>query len=201
MKYLSIDIETTGLDPKTADILEVAAVLDDLKHPEVAVEDLPYFRAVIVQERYTTDAYCASLHKALWDEIKSVDNERIKCSGWYLDAGNILKKTHYISPNFLYAIFGDWIFADFSVKRITPAGKNFGSFDLQHLKKLDSRIEQLFSHRCFDPGSLYFKVGDKKIPDLATCLERAGFEKTVKHTALDDARDVIRVLRPKLLKN
>ena len=31
MKYCSIDLETTGLNPKTSDIIEFGAVLDDLE--------------------------------------------------------------------------------------------------------------------------------------------------------------------------
>jgi inhibitor of KinA sporulation pathway (predicted exonuclease) len=41
-----------------------------------------------------------------------------------------------------------------------------------------------------------FKL-DKVPPSLDTCLERAGIQSVVTHKALDDARDVIRVLRKK----
>ena len=34
MLYCSIDIETTGLDPETCDIIQFAAVLDNLADPQ-----------------------------------------------------------------------------------------------------------------------------------------------------------------------
>ena len=34
MLYCSIDIETTGLNPKTCDIVQFAAVLDNLADPQ-----------------------------------------------------------------------------------------------------------------------------------------------------------------------
>lgn len=38
MRYCSIDIETTGLNPDTCDILQFAAVLDDLNDPKPLVD-------------------------------------------------------------------------------------------------------------------------------------------------------------------
>ena len=55
---ISIDIETTGLDPGTHQILEFAAVL----------ENGDTFQMVIKHETYVIDAYCLKLHKELLKE-------------------------------------------------------------------------------------------------------------------------------------
>lgn len=225
MDYVSIDLETTGLDPNTRDILEFAAVLDTIDPssgvPVTPVDRLPYFRAVIVQETYRTDAYCAALHKKLWEEIKAVDKGRIQGEGHYLGRwdGRQLHEdlerskglaayeqfgplTHYTEPQYAIGLFIDWLRDQGITKSIYPAGKNFGSFDLQFLKPLVDKTvgERLpFKHRAFDPGSMYFSAGDTELPDLTKCLERAGLQPDSLHTALGDARDVVRLIRFKTL--
>ena len=68
MKYVSIDIETTGLDPNVNDIVELGAVIDDLSKHE-PLESLPTFHCYVVKDTYATDAYCAFLHQAIFDRI------------------------------------------------------------------------------------------------------------------------------------
>jgi len=55
-----------------------------------------------------------------------------------------------------------------------------------------------FRHRVLDPASLYFdpKI-DAALPDMKTCMERAGIEGEVAHTAVHDAKVVIDLLRRK----
>lgn len=82
---------------------------------------------------------------------------------------------------------------------VTPAGKNFSSFDRRVLEQAGF-FEELrgvtFRHRAIDPATAYFRRGDKALPDLATCLQRAGIDKKeVAHDALEDALDVVRVVR------
>lgn len=193
MKYLSIDIETTGLDPSVHQILEMAAVLDDTEHPEIPVTDLPYFRALVLADNYTVNPYCAQLHSTgLWQEIMG-------------DATKQLPHTIRVDATNLIYYFTDWLIRTTkSDESVFAAGKNFGAFDLQFLKKYAKNIgkaEKLpFKHRYFDPGCMYYAPGDTEIPSLPTCLSRAGLAPTNLHTALGDALDVIRVLRPKISK-
>ena len=44
MKYLSLDIETTGLDPNIHQIIEIGAVLE---YSHLPVDELPSFRILI----------------------------------------------------------------------------------------------------------------------------------------------------------
>jgi hypothetical protein len=87
-------------------------------------------------------------------------------------------------------------------KYINVAGKNVGSFDIPFLQaKSMIPSEVRIRHRVLDPAILYSQEGDTALPDLKTCKERAGFGDVVSHDALDDALDVIRLLRKKTEHN
>ena len=79
---------------------------------------------------------------------------------------------------------------------LTPAGKNFASFDRQFLKRLP-RFEQVvkLSHRTIDPAILFFRLDDDRLPDSKTCYERAGLDNKVAHTAVEDALAVVRLVQ------
>ena len=51
MIYVSIDIETTGVDPKIHDIVEFGAVIDDLANPQ-PLDKLPRFHALFKKDNY-----------------------------------------------------------------------------------------------------------------------------------------------------
>jgi len=76
MKYVSIDIETTGLDPYWHDLLEIGIVLDELfvSNPQ-PVDQLPTLRIITPDplDLYCTSAYCASMHAELWHLLKMMD--------------------------------------------------------------------------------------------------------------------------------
>ena len=68
---------------------------------------------------------------------------------------------------------------------------------MSFLKKAFGKKLQ-FSQRVLDPAILYMNLlKDKEVPNLKECLKRAGIEKEVAHDALEDALDVIRLLRKK----
>jgi len=46
MKYISIDIETTGLDPQQNDIIEFGAIIEDSNDPK-PLEELPQFQTYV----------------------------------------------------------------------------------------------------------------------------------------------------------
>ena len=65
--YVSIDIETSGIDPKTCEIIEFAAVLDDLScaHPP-SVDRLPSFHCYLAKDSYTGEPYALSMHSTIF---------------------------------------------------------------------------------------------------------------------------------------
>lgn len=186
MKYVSIDIETTGLIPEECDIVEFGAVLDDLSTTE-PLDKLPIFHCYFVKDYYHGSPYALSMHPKIFRRIAE------KEAGY----------TYYNAEKFGYQ------FKKFLVQHgykeedgrvyINAAGKNFAAFDLQFLnKKTDLSKHVKIRHRILDPGSMYLRGDDESIPGTEECLRRAGFEPNVEHVAVADAIDVVKLIRSHL---
>jgi inhibitor of KinA sporulation pathway (predicted exonuclease) len=82
---------------------------------------------------------------------------------------------------------------------INVAGKNFGTYDRPMLRRLPDWDKMIvMRQRLMDPCMLYWDpFKDNNLPNLDTCLSRAGYLHSVSHDALDDALDVVRVIRAK----
>lgn len=197
MKYVSIDLETTGLDPSTCDILEFAAVVDDTLKPEVPVDQLPSFRALVVAKSYRGEPYALAMHPELFREIASAD----KLLPYNAERAFVRSHSWALAPGDLFTLFEQWavevgVLGPERKGKILVAGKNFAGFDLRFLRENNGVMwDRTFSHRVLDPAMLFTLAEDDKPPSLELCLERAGFTKTVSHRALDDARDVVRCIR------
>ena len=80
MKYVSIDLETTGLDPETCDIIEIGAVIDDLEargeqgEARLPIKDLPKFHAYVVKESYQGEPYALSMHPKIFKRIATKED-------------------------------------------------------------------------------------------------------------------------------
>ena len=213
MRYVSIDIETLGLDADHHDIVEFGAVLDDLSVQD-PVDVLPSFHAYILPPRdegYRGEPYAMSMHPTILRRIATRENDEheVGRGGW-----------KYLRPDQLVHEFAAWakkqglstykpvtkpgvyaVRAE-SIKDIkfVAAGKNFAGFDQRFLlAQIPGWKDIRAAHRVLDPGMLYFDpTKDKVPPSLGKCLKRAGVAETeVAHTAIDDAISVIQVLRAK----
>ncbi len=187
MKYVSIDIETTGLDPKKHQIIEFAAIIDDLENQQ-DLSKLPTFHRVVysLDHIYTIDPYIAEMHSSLFKLL-----DQLKENG-----GKSNLPFEATPDRFLATEFYEWITEQGLKFPINVAGKNFAMFDLKFLANLpnwNSIID--IHHRILDPGMLYVRYSDEKIPNLQECLKRCEFGHKVKHTAVNDARDVISLIR------
>ena len=80
---------------------------------------------------------------------------------------------------------------------INVAGKNFGTFDHVFLKKLPWWQKLIIAkQRIIDPAVLCCDwKNDEELPSLSVCKSRVGVDGKVSHNALEDAWDVIQVLR------
>jgi len=80
---------------------------------------------------------------------------------------------------------------------LNVAGKNFGTFDKLFLQELPWWQKLIRTRqRVLDPAILMVDWNnDKSLPNLSQCKERAGVTGVVTHNALEDAWDVIEVLR------
>ena len=192
MRYVSIDIETLGLNEKCS-IIEFGAVIDDFTSP---IEFLPQFHCYFTPKDgfgcdnlYIGELYAMTMHTEILKRISSRETP-------YL----------YLSPDDLAENFQNWLVSNGYEKdnldkvNIIVGGKNFQHFDLKFLR-LCCDFENLISihRRVLDPSILYFDPNkDKELPSLETCLRRAGLNNSVEHNSIADALDVIRCLRHKL---
>lgn len=164
--YVSIDIETTGLDPSYCQILEFAAVIDDGR----PIGQLPTFHRYVKHDRIQGEAFALNMNAEL-----------------------LMRCMHGVPVDQFAAGFPHFLASHgIDIENVVVAGKNFAAFDLQFLNRV--RIGVQFHHRFLDPAMLYWRYGEMP-PNTKTCLERAGLDSDVKHEALEDAFDVIRLIR------
>ena len=202
MKYVSIDIETTGLDLETCQVLSIGAVIEDTNDIKL-VEELPTFHGVVLSKQLSGQPYALNMNKDLIeamvyyqtaDEDERIDLERLKGMKFY--------EKDRIVEAFYKFLLENGIEPDGDMVHITAAGKNFATFDLKFLERLPRwkqwiRVRQ----RIIDPSLLYTDwKADDSLPGLGLCKLRAGLPEEVAHDAVEDARDVILLLRKEYTK-
>jgi len=193
MQYISIDIETTGLNPIEHDIIEFAAIIDEIGSNK-PIEKLPKFHRYIKKDSsYICDAKAIAMHPKIFEKLAEKDESCVFIEDLMYAFGNFLQNNE-VFPN----KYGQII--------INVAGKNFGSFDYQFLleKIPEGHWNNIsFRQRFIDPSILYLTDDDIFLPDLKTCVERMN-EKTGQsfawnpHTAIDDAMQIVRLMRHKI---
>lgn len=220
MRYVSIDIETSGLNPEKNKVLSIGAIIEDTENL-LTFEEIPKFNALVLQNEIVGSPRAITMNK-----------EIISLMGDYLEgtteARELLKtKSGYqiFEEDEVVKAFFDFLFMNgfgydimtsaqqvrFSLGKgslpvfgsntkpitINVAGKNFATFDKLFLESLPwwkklIRIRQ----RILDPGILFVNwKDDESIPSLNECKKRAGIGGIVTHNALEDAWDVIELLR------
>lgn len=219
MIYVSIDIETSGLEPLNNSVLSFGAIIEDTTN-KLPYEKLPKFNAIVLQNQITGSPRAISMNKeiiALIGEYKEGNEE---------DRANLEHHSDYVFLEenelaqkfydflFLNGIYPNSSFLNNHVRNVngtmipafnnhTPsltinvAGKNFGTFDKLFLEELPWWKKLIkIRQRIIDPSVLYCKWDeDNAIPSLKKCKERAGIDGEVAHTALEDAWDVVQMLR------
>ena len=217
MKYVSIDIETSGLDPENNQVLSIGAIIEDTTK-KLPLEECPKFHAIVLQRQITGSPRAITMNgriielmgeyleadkeekKELEDIIDFYEPDEVAQAFfdflWLNDLGGYtlpLDKQVRIINKKAYPVFGT---------RVKPilmnvAGKNFGTFDNVFLKKLPWWQKLIIAkQRILDPAMLFMDWGkDEELPSLTICKERAGVEGIVTHDALEDSMDVVEVLR------
>lgn len=221
MKYISIDIETTGLDPVNDQVLSIGALIEDTNQPK-NLEDMPKFHGVIKRNRIEGGLYAINLNRDLLETMN-----QYACAKDQDEKNDIVHMTgmQFYNENEIVEAFYYWLakngFVDFNDVNsggyvqmvdgvslpaitnktkpihITAAGKNFATFDKLFLERLP-RWKQLIKirQRILDPSILFVDwKNDESLPGLSLCKKRAGFDEYVSHNALEDAWDVVELLR------
>lgn len=194
MKYVAVDVETTGLDRENDQIVEFAAVFDTLGS-KTLINNLPIFHTYVSHDRYQGSAFAINMNAKAFEVLAK------PCLDDVITPIEELAKRFWTWINFQYAKHGleltEFVKGkDLDKAKLVIAGKNYAAFDAHFIDRIPE-WGTFFKphHRTIDPAALFLDAEDKVPPDLSTCLKRAGFEGVVKHTAAADAYDVIRLLR------
>lgn len=182
MKFVSIDTETTGLEPSWCQVLEIAAIVADLE--ETPVEKLPVFHCYVVHERIVGEPFALAMNAEILRTIATRNQTGA--------IGNFLYPWE-VGPQFSGFLEKNGI--DF--RNCPAAGKNFASFDRQFLERLeDFRDFIKFKHRALDPALAFWDpVNDEWLPNTQLCLKRANMPPMLRHRAIDDAAEVVGLVR------
>lgn len=203
MVYVSVDIETTGLDSEKNSVLSIGAIIEDTSK-KLPFDEIPKFNAIISQHDIFGSPRAILMNKdiiemiSIYIEGSEEDKEYlIKNSGYsfYSKEQVIIEFYLFLQKHINNIDSGDAM----NEKQITinVAGKNFSGFDKLFLQKLP-RWKQLIKtrQRVIDPAPLYCNwLVDETLPSLSLCKERAEIKGIVTHDAIEDAWDVIELLR------
>jgi DNA polymerase III epsilon subunit-like protein len=193
MKYLSLDLETTCLEPSPDHILQISMIVEDTSRPDIPVQDLPHFTCFIRPDIIRGSAYALGMNGWILDII-SGRNKKYDPTSQYPIYSSKVHFTNGEKAEYTWVhLMMDFLYDHFGSERITVAGKNVAGFDIQFLPPC---VKARLKHKVLDPGILFFNPDkDKEVPNLEECKKRAGMDTNVAHDAREDAMDVILILR------
>lgn len=192
--YVSIDIETTGLDPTCCQVIEFGAVIDNWVTP---VEELPRFHCYVLHNTITGQPFALQMNAAILKKLATVERA-MHATRCYRDENDAL----FLRPRAICGMLHGWLQDNGidSKKAMLAAGKNFASFDRPFLNALPG-WDIPFYHRVIDPAMLFWRPDvDEAPPSSKACMERAGIPGEVAHTAVEDAIAVIKMVRAAFAK-
>lgn len=199
MIYFSIDLETTGIDWNEDSIVEFGAILEDTNQ-QFSFEEIPKFNVLIKHPKYIGTPYALSLHSEIFKELAKPPGESLEKIISYKDLGTEFR-SWALQQNKQFNFLNTSELMVNSKISINVAGKNFGTFDMRFLENLENFNDCVaFNKRIIDPSILYFDESlDSELPNLSICKQRAGInDLNIAHRSIDDAWDVIQVLRGKM---
>lgn len=216
MKYICIDIETTGIPGKDGpiedlEIIEFGAVIEDTNDPR-SWDDIPKFNKIIRHNQYSGGAFAINMNARIFEILANRETFRGEQKELYDKENEIIKLEDLAKEfyDFLFPHFGNIDGNDEFEKAlsdankysqapltITPAGKNFDSFDRKFIDLIPKWSNYIrLRNRTIDPTTPYIDWhNDEQPPGLGKCLERAGIMKSVSHKAVEDCWDTIEVIR------
>lgn len=222
MRYLSIDIETTGLNPETDQVLSVGLIIEDTEK-KLPFREIPKLHLAILRDRISGSPYAINMNAKLINTINNyqcarTDEERLDITT--ISRMQFVKEEDVAEAIYQFLYINDFRnetstnFIEQRVKlvngvlvpvinmktrpfTVTVAGKNFGTFDKPFLERLPNWNKLIrIPSRVIDPAVLFVDwANDKSLPNLSQCKVRAGLSETVTHNAVEDAWDVIELLR------
>lgn len=193
MRYCSLDLETTGLEPDKDQILQVGACIAD-ERGEIFYE----LDILVAHDRYEGDPFALNMNAWIFEKLAHLTPEDFK-----FDQDGPGTPPRAVHINDLRLFLHRWLWIPFQKNRVIFAGKNIDSYDKLFLQKIDffkpGPFPIDFGHvnggASLDPGVLWYDPArDVKIPKTAECCRRAGIDNTVTHNALEDARQTVQLI-------
>lgn len=189
MKYISLDIETTGLDTSIANCLMISMIFVDTNLMVNPLKDHKSLTFLIDRD----------LDKLNWQP------KALQMNQWIVDILEGKKDSNYdkIPLNDVSNSIGYFLSQcgyqtnDDGSFTVLIAGANVSSFDLPLLMNDIPGLSKVLkpNRRVIDPSLEFVDwENDERLPGLSICLERAGFNNMVSHNAYDDALQVVQLL-------
>lgn len=179
--YISLDLETTGVNIERSKILQIGLVYDDGK---TQIDKLPK-RNIFVK----------------WDTIEYAEPYAINMNSWIFEKickNTFEKDEHVLSIDDAIEYTLDFIRKYSRGTMLQIAGKNVAQFDipilLNHMNSQQKKnFREMIQRRTIDVGSAYLTYF-KFNPSLDQINRKIGYN-MVSHDALDDASNVVFALR------
>lgn len=193
MRITSIDIETTGLNPSTSQVLQIGAVIFDTTDKEFT--PLATYNKVVYHREIHGEPFAIQMNSEIIKKIaicgdeyyrakRDYEKEVSKLSSNSEKANRFLCKQQELelvgrTPEdiaedfyqFLITNGGYYIIEGQQKRHFNVTGKNFWAFDNNFLKLLPN-WKLFFHRRSFDPANLYYEPQDEVLPSLQQCKER-----------------------------
>jgi oligoribonuclease (3'-5' exoribonuclease) len=198
MKYVSFDSETTDLKPATGQLLEFVAVVEDTEHPEIPVDRLPTYHVRFIHEQLRGNAVALLMHAKsglLQDLTDAAVDGRFQ--RWVSEVHDNPATIRYLGGNMVEGAFVGLRtflerqgFGSHEGPKPVLAGFQVGSFDKLWMPDW---FKDDCHHRVIEVGSVAMGVDmthwARTSPPASKDLGEPN------HTALQDARNAILVLR------
>jgi len=225
MIIISIDVETTGLDLEQCSLLEFSAIVEDTCNIKPLEELPSFSCYIDTGRLITGSAFALNMNKNILELLakqEKLNGEELKdfrlknsilniedvASSFYsfLQVHNVInpfsdEKGSGLSKEWIDSNGHRHMVSVFTNKskhiHLNILGKNFGTFDRVFIENIP-RWKQMFRirRRIADPSILLTDwKNDEALPNFQTCMERSGIDGEVSHTAYDDAKDTLHMLR------
>lgn len=198
MKVVLLDVETTSLDPRTGQILELAAVAYDVAADKIVSR----FQCTFKHEVITGQPYALAMNSALLYEIAGKDKDYQPVSLLKID------ETLAMSPDMIWhltcfefvPLMQTWMRSLVDLQgwsNILLCGAQIGSFDYQFLLHVPSWAPMAgIEYRQVELGSLLMQPGDSKPFSVEKNLARLGLTAIGPvHRALPDCMNYVQLLK------